>query len=139
MNKLLLLTTLLLSACAHPFHSQSVYQSLGGIQKIEEIVDNFILEIEQDPVIFDYFKDSDVERFRSKLTEHICFHTGGPCDYTGDSMERVHDGMNMTESDFNRGVDLLINAMYASHVPHRVQNKVLAIFVPMRKQIIYRP
>lgn len=139
MNKLLLLTALLLSACAHPFHSQSVYQSLGGIQKIEEIVDNFVLEIERDPVIFDYFKDSDVERFRSKLTEHICFHTGGPCDYTGDSMERVHDGMNMTESDFNRGVDLLINAMYASRVPHRVQNKVLAIFVPMRKQIIYRP
>jgi len=138
-KKVILLITLVSSACTHLFHSESVYHSLGGLPKIEEIVDNFIVEIESDPVIFEYFKDSDVERFRSKLTEHICFHTGGPCEYTGDTMERVHDGMNMTESDFNRGVDLLINAMYAANIPHRIHNKVLAIFVPMRKQIIYRP
>ncbi len=139
LKKFFLLITLLLSACMHVFHSESVYESLGGRHKIAEIVDKFIVEIESDPVIFEYFKDSDVERFRSKLTEHICFHTGGPCEYTGDTMERVHDGMNMTEADFNRGVDLLINAMYSANIPHRIQNKVLAIFVPMRQQMIYRP
>lgn len=102
-------------------------------------MNNSIVEIEKHPVIFEYFKESDVERFRAKLTEHICFHTGGPCEYTGDDMEGVHDGMKITESDFNRGVDLLINAMDQADIPHRIRNKVLAIFVPMRKEMIYRP
>mgnify|MGYP000035313918 FL=1 len=139
MKKLIVLIALLLSACANQFHTESVYQSMGGYQKVEEVVNNYIVEIEKDPVIFEYFKESDVERYRTKLTEHFCFHTGGPCEYTGDNMERVHDGMNITESDFNRGVDLLINAMDQADIPYRVQNKVLAIFAPMRREIIYRP
>ncbi len=136
---LILLSAMLMSACVNQLHSESVYQSLGGYHKVEEIADNYIVEIEKDPVIFEYFKESDVERYRTKIIEHICFHTGGPCEYTGDNMERIHDGMNITETDFNRGVDLLINAMNEADIPHRVQNKVLAIFAPMRKEIIYRP
>lgn len=139
LKTLVILTALFSSACTHQMSSVSTYNELGGYQKIEQIVDNFIIEIEKDQIIFEYFKKSDVERFRTKLTEHICFHTGGPCIYTGDTLERVHDGMNITETDFNRGVDLLINAMYQANIPHRVQNKVLAIFVPMREQMIYRP
>lgn len=139
LKTLIFLAAILLSSCVNQLHSESVYQSLGGYQKVEEIAHNYILEIEKDPVIFEYFKESDVERYRIKIIEHICYHTGGPCEYTGDDMERVHDGMNITESDFNRGVDLLINAMNDADIPHRVQNKVLAIFAPMRKEIIYRP
>lgn len=135
----ILFTAIFLSSCVNQLHSASVYQSLGGYQKVEEIADNYIMEIEKDPVIFEYFKESDVERYRAKIIEHICHHTGGPCEYTGDDMQRVHDGMNITESDFNRGVDLLINAMNTADIPYRVQNKVLAIFAPMRKDIIYRP
>lgn len=139
LRALVILTTFFSSACVNQISSASVYKELGGYQKIEQIVDYFVIEIEKDSIIFEYFKKSDVERFRAKLTEHICFHTGGPCKYTGDPMERVHDGMNITETDFNRGVDLLINAMYQAGIPHKVQNKMLAIFVPMREQMIYRP
>lgn len=137
MKKALLLSmTFIMSACVT--QPESVYQALGGYQKIEQIVDNYIDEIEHDPVIFEYFKESDKDWFRTKVTEYLCFHTGGPCEYTGDTMEKVHDGMNISESDFNRGVDLLTNAMNKTDVPYRVQNRVLAIFAPMRKQIIYR-
>jgi hemoglobin len=115
-----------------------VYESLGGEEKIAEIVDNFIDEIEHSPVIFPYFERSNVSRFREKLTEHLCMLTGGPCQYTGDSMERVHDGMQITESDFNLGVDLFINAMDKAGVPHPLQNKVIASMAPTRKHIIYR-
>lgn len=137
MKRILIVSLILtLSACAT--QPQTVYQALGGYTKIEEIVDYYIDEIEHDPVVFEYFKDSDVVRYREKIIEHFCYHTGGPCEYTGDTMERVHDGMDMSETDFNRGVDLLINSMNRANVPHRIQNKVLAIFAPMRKEIIYR-
>jgi hemoglobin len=115
----------------------STYQQLGGQPKIEEIVDNFITEIEFDPVMFEFFKDSNIDRFREKLNEHICMLTGGPCDYTGDKMEQVHAGMNITESEFNHGVDLFINAMTKADIPHSIQNKILAVIIHTRDQMIY--
>ncbi|MEC9313788.1 MAG: group 1 truncated hemoglobin, partial [Pseudomonadota bacterium] len=62
----------------------------------------------------------------------------GPCTYSGDSMQQIHDGMAVTERDFNHLVDLLINAMYQADVPHPVQNQLLARLAPLRKDIIYR-
>lgn len=132
---LVLMTCFLLNACAS--QNVSTYQQLGGQPKVEEIVDNFITEIEFDPIMFEFFKDSDINRFREKLIEHLCLLTGGPCQYTGDSMEQVHGGMNITESTFNHGVDLFINAMTKADIPHPIQNKILAAMIHTRDQMIY--
>lgn len=115
----------------------SIYQQMGGKEKVVEVVENFINEIEYNPRIFEFFKDSDVSRFHEKLIEHICFLTGGPCQYTGDEMRQVHAGMNINEADFNLGVDLFINAMEKADIPHPVQNKILTVLIPERKNIIY--
>ena len=136
MRILFFITVLLLSGCATT--NTSLYQKLGGEPKVAEIVDNFITEIEFDPIMFEYFKDSDIARFREKLNEHLCFLTGGGCEYTGDTMEQVHAGMNITEAHFNHGVDLFINAMNKADVPHQLQNQVLATMVPTRKEMIYK-
>lgn len=133
---LILFTCLILTACAN--QNVSTYQELGGQAKIEEIVDNFITEIEFDPVMYEFFKDSDINRFREKLNEHLCLLTGGPCQYTGDSMEQVHAGMNISESVFNHGVDLFINAMTKANIEHATQNKVLATMIHTRDQMIYK-
>ena len=132
---LILMSCFLLNACAT--QNASTYQQLGGQPKVEEIVDNFITEIEFDPIMFEFFKDSDIDRFREKLIEHLCLLTGGPCQYTGDSMEQVHGGMNITESTFNHGVDLFINAMTKADIPHPIQNKILAVMIHTRDQMIY--
>ena len=125
----------LLTGCAST--QVSLYDELGGKDAVAQIVDNFIHEIEFDKTMFAYFAESDIERFREKLNEHLCFLANGPCAYTGDTMQQVHAGMNITESDFNHGVDLFIAAMTKANVPHTVQNKLLAKMVPTRKEIIY--
>jgi hemoglobin len=118
--------------------AESLYQQIGGADTVADIVDNFITEIEYSKEIFPYFVHSDVVRFRTKLIEHLCMLTDGPCEYTGDTMKQVHGGMNITEHDFNLGVDLFINAMTKAGVKHRLQNKVLAKMVPTRSDIIYQ-
>lgn len=138
MTKYLTLSLILLLASCASQPDQTVYQQLGGKEKITEIVQNFIYEIEFNETIFEYFKDSDIQRFHDKLIEHICVHTGGPCEYTGDPMDKVHTGMHISEADFNLTVDLLIDAMTKADVAHPLQNKVLAIFAPMRGEMIYR-
>ena len=125
----------LLSGCANT--QTSLYDELGGKATIAQIVDNFIHEIEFDQTMFAYFAESDIDRFREKLNEHLCFLANGPCQYTGDTMQQVHAGMNISEGDFNHGVDLFIAAMNKAQVPHPLQNKLLAKMVPTRKDIIY--
>ena len=115
----------------------SLYDELGGKDTLAQIVDNFIHEIEFDKTMFAYFAESDIDRFREKLNEHLCFLANGPCQYTGDTMEQVHAGMQISERDFNHGVDLFIAAMTKAKVPHPLQNKLLAKMVPTRKEIIY--
>lgn len=129
---------LLLTACSNSTTKPTLYTQIGGQQTVTLIVENFIREIEYDPIIIEYFIESDIDRFREKLAEHLCFHTGGPCQYTGDTMKQVHQGMQISETDFNRTVDLLINAMTKAGVSHRHQNQILAIFAPMRKDMIYQ-
>jgi hemoglobin len=114
-----------------------VYEQLGGQTKVNQIVDNFVTEIEFDATILSYFEGSNIDRFKEKLAEQICQRTGGPCEYTGDSMEQVHAGMNITENHFNRTVDLLINAMDKAGVPHRLQNQVLSVLAPTRNEMLY--
>ncbi|MCF2949209.1 group 1 truncated hemoglobin [Paraglaciecola aquimarina] len=135
MKKTLILLILVLAGCAST-HS-SIYQQMGGQEKVVEVVENFITEIEYDSRMFEYFKDSDVDRFHQKLIEHLCYLTGGPCKYTGDEMRQVHAGMNINEADFNHGVDLFINAMEKANISHPIQNKILAVLAPTRKDIIY--
>ena len=130
------LLLIFISACAS--RQASLYERVGGEPKIAQIADHFIDEIQYDKRILGYFLDSDIDRFREKLVEHICVHTDGPCRYTGDDMVKVHTGMNITEADFNRVVELLIKAMTRADVPHRLQNQVLARFAPMRGEMIYR-
>ncbi len=131
-----LFVVLALAGCAST--SSTVYQQLGGEAKVKEIVENFVTEIENDPVILAYFDGADIDRFIEKLSEQICQRTGGPCEYSGDTMEQVHGGMNITEAHFNRTVDLLINAMDRAQVPHRLQNQVLAVLAPTREEMLYR-
>ncbi|NCP64804.1 MAG: group 1 truncated hemoglobin [Paraglaciecola sp.] len=125
----------LLAGCAST--DKSLYDELGGQATVAKIVDNFIHEIEYDQVMFAYFAESDIDRFRSKLNEHLCFLADGPCAYTGDTMAQVHAGMNISEGDFNHGVDLFIAAMDKANVPHPLQNRLLAKMVPTRQDIIY--
>lgn len=135
----ILVSVLVLMGCAVSSPpTPSVYKQMGGNEKVVEVVDNFIAEIEYSPEIFPYFEHSNVNRFREKLIEHLCMLTGGPCEYTGDSMLQVHGGMGITEHDFNLGVDLFINAMDKAGIAHTVQNKVIATMVPTRADIIYQ-
>ena len=127
-----------LSACAAKTEEISLYEAIGGQPVVVKIVDNFINEIGFDRQVFPYFADSDLGRFREKMTEHVCFVAGGPCEYTGDTMLDVHANMDINEADFNQTVDLLIAAMDRAGVPHRLQNRFIQRLVPMREDILYR-
>ncbi|MCU9950545.1 group I truncated hemoglobin [Pseudomonas sp. PDM13] len=139
MRRLILLATLALAACAQqPPKDDSLYQDLGGKPGITRIVEGMLLNIAKDERIVEHFRKIDIERLRDKLVEQFCVEAGGPCTYTGDSMEESHKGQQLTESDFNALVEDLQDAMDAEGISSRTQNRLLARLAPMRGQVIHK-
>lgn len=116
----------------------TLYEELGGAPAVEKIVDNFIAEIGYSKTIVKHFEETNLDRFRAKMIEHMCEVSAGPCKYTGDTMLQTHQNRHITESEFNQTVDLLINALNKAGIPHTTQNKLLARLAPMRSDIIYK-
>lgn len=116
----------------------SLYYDLGGQAGIEAIVDGFITEISFDQEIYPFFKDSNISRLREKLIEQFCMLSNGPCEYTGDSMQDVHRGMNITSGQFNRTVELLQASMDKNNISFPLQNRLIKLLAPMRPDIYKR-
>ncbi len=139
MRLAILLLALSLVACApRPAATDSLYRALGEQAGITRIVEGMLLNIARDPRIVQHFADIDIVRLRDKLVEQLCVEAGGPCSYSGDSMEESHKGLRLTPSDFNALVENLQDAMDAEGVPVPAQNRLLARLAPMRGQVIDR-
>ncbi len=139
MRSLLLMMVITLTACVQqPPKDDSLYRDLGEQAGITRIIEGMLLNIAGDPRIVRHFESIDIVRLRDKLVEQVCVEAGGPCTYTGDSMEESHKGQNLTPSDFNALVENLQAAMSSQGVAMPAQNRLLARLAPMRAQIIDR-
>lgn len=97
MRLAMLCLPLLLAACAQQApRDDGLYRALGAEPGIVRIVEGMLLGSARDPRIARHFLDIDIERLREKLIEQLCFESGGPCVYTGDSMEESHKGLRLT-------------------------------------------
>lgn len=130
---------LVLTGCSNtPEPEDWLYQQLGAGPGLEQLADGLLREIEQDQQIVHHFKDTDIARFRKLLIEQFCELSGGPCKYTGATMQESHTGFQITEADFDNLVGHLIKVMTEQQVPVAAQNRLLAKLAPMYRDVVYR-
>ncbi|HET9680077.1 MAG TPA: group 1 truncated hemoglobin [Gammaproteobacteria bacterium] len=133
------LAAALLTACASQAQQDdSLYQELGGTPGIERLVTALLDRIYADERIAFLFQDTDRKNLHGLIVDQICMETGGPCEYTGLSMLEAHAGMKIRHSEFDAFVEDFILAMEDVGIPYTTQNRVLAIFAPMRDEIIHK-
>lgn len=113
-----------------------LYAALGQEPGITAIVDQFLWNLADDERINGRFVDTNLPRFRTKMIEHFCELSGGPCTYSGDTMKLSHGGMGIGHAEFNATVEALIEAMEAQSVATGTQNRLLALLAPMHADII---
>lgn len=131
-----LLALVLIGCAQQPAKDDSLYHDLGEKPGITRIVEGMLLNIAGDPRIAQRFVRIDIVGLRDKLVEQICMEAGGPCTYTGATMEESHKGQGLTPSDFNALVESLQYAMDSEGVPTPAQNRLLARLAAMRGQVI---
>jgi hemoglobin len=127
-----------LGACQSMMAPQqkSLYDRLGGQPAITAVVDDFVGNVAADSRINGFFARTDIPRLKRLLVEQICAGTGGPCTYTGRSMQAAHKGMNITDAQFNALVEDLQKSLNKFKVPEKEQGDLLAVLGPMKPQIV---
>jgi hemoglobin len=133
----LALASLIAAGCATTARNDpSVYAQLGGAEGVQGIVDDLLVAILEDDRINFQFADTDIVRFREKLTEQLCVEAGGPCTYTGLDMQESHAGRDIDDRQFNALVEDLVEVMERRDIPVAAQNHLLRRLAPMHKDIV---
>lgn len=117
----------------------TLYERLGGEDKIRAIVTDIVALHHQNPTIktrFDNAEKSDSELI-SLVTDLVCSGTGGPQEYTGKSMLETHRGMNISDAEFVAVLDDILEAMTKHGVGDGEKAEILAIAYSMKGEIVH--
>ncbi len=86
---------------------KTLYERLGGYDAIAAVTDDFIGPLVADKQITRFFTGASTDskkRIRQLVVDQICAATGGPCIYIGRSMKVAHEGLGISESDWQSGI-----------------------------------
>ena len=133
---LAVVVTTLFAAEAQP---PSLYKRLGGYDAIAAVTDDFIARLASDKSLSRFFvghsKDS-LGRIRQLVVDQLCAATGGPCVYIGRDMKSAHQGMGITEADWNTSVGHLVATLEKFKVPEKEKNELLGAVSSFKKDIV---
>ena len=117
---------------------KSLYERLGGKPAITTIVDDFAARVAVDRRVKRFFANTDVLAFKAKLVDQFCEASGGPCKYTGRDMKTAHQGMGVTNADYEAVLEDLVITLdkFKFWIPEQEKNELLAVLGPMRKDIV---
>lgn len=118
--------------------SPTLYQQLGGQPAITQVVHDMLANVKADNRINHFFATTDMAHLQMELVSQICQATGGPCHYTGLTMQQAHAGMHLDTADFNALVEDLQQSMVGNHVPLGLQNRLLAVLAPLEPEVVHK-
>ena len=118
---------------------QTLYEKVGGEAAISKVVDYFYNELVlKDETVNQFFEHTDMEKQRSHQTKFISFALGGPNQYTGKSMAKVHQGMNLQPEHFQAIVTHLHDALAHFGVSEADIDQALSKVATLKDDIIYK-
>ncbi|MDF2644733.1 MAG: globin [Paenibacillus sp.] len=79
----------------------TLYEKFGGEETIAKVVNYFYDLVLADDTVNHFFKNTDMEKQRKHQAKFISFALGGPNQYSGGAMSKVHEGMDLQPAHFD--------------------------------------
>lgn len=120
-------------------HSGSLYQRLGGYDKIAAVIDDLFAKLREDPRFARFAAGRSVDshqRARQLLVDQLVSLAGGPCFYIGRDMKTSHAGLGITEEEWNANLEHTAAALKHNGIPEAEQREFLALFTSYRDDIV---
>lgn len=143
MKRALLSGLLLAGMLSAPVYAQSMekslYERLGGYDAIAAVVNELAVRLVTDRQLGVYFKglsNDSKKKLIAHLTDFVCSATGGPCIYTGRDMKTSHEGLGITEEEWNRFVKITKEVLDKFKVPAKEQQEFLQAVASLKPAIV---
>jgi truncated hemoglobin YjbI len=122
--------------------AKTLWERLGGKENVERIADDFLtLAVNDERVDFTRggrYKIDDAKRkdLKQKLVGLASIVSGGPLPYTGKLMKEVHQGMGITEAQFDACLEDLKKALEKNGVKDEDVALIMAAAKTTQKNIV---
>ena len=118
---------------------RSLYDRLGGRVGIAAIVDDIIAAHIANPLVGERFKAiQDIDHAKRMACDFFCMGAGGPQKYAGKDMRTAHEGMGVTEREFDAVVDDIVSVLRAHAIDDTTRREVLAILTGFKGEIVHQ-
>jgi hemoglobin len=125
-------------ASAHQ-ETPSLYKRLGGYDALAAVTDDFVGRLVTDKQLSRFFGGVSLDskkRIRQLVLDQLCAATGGPCIYIGRSMRTVHEGLGITEEDWNAAIGHLTETLDKFKVGKAEKDDLFKILGPLKADIV---
>ena len=143
MKRALISGLLLAGMLSAPAYTQakekSLYERLGGYDAISAVVNELAVRLVKDEKLGVYFKglsNDSKRKLIAHLTDFVCSATGGPCIYTGRDMKTSHEGLGITDEEWDRFVRITKEVLDKFKVPAKEQQEFLQAVAPLKSVIL---
>ena len=115
------------------------YHRLGGYDAIAAFADDLLPRLMNDCQLAVYWKGKckdSLSKERQLLVDFLCSAFGGPTRYTGRDMKTSHDGLAISESDWNVFIQHTTATLNDLGVAEREKGEVLAAAQSLKADIV---
>lgn len=132
---------------------ETLYDRLGGVFAIADVVDYFSDEVVKDPIAGQKSKNPDLREWHTKQlgrlpglkfmrTLWVCAVAGGPFEYVGTrpgrtvmGLENAHQNLHISPEEFDAVAGVLSRTLDHFKVPAKEKDEVLAAFAAHKAEV----
>jgi hemoglobin len=121
----------------------SLWDRLGGEQGVTKVVDDFVDLASKDKRVdftrkgkFPLDNADKVKQLKKELVDFVSSATGGTRKYTGENMQKAHEGMDITKAQFDAAVEDLKEALTKNRVKEADMKELLDKVETTRSAIV---
>lgn len=117
----------------------SLYQRLGGYDAICAFADDLLPRAQNDETLGRFWANRGSDRLAKEkqlLIDYLSASTGGPTFYAGRDMLLSHEGMQISESDWDAFIGHAGATMAALQIPPAEQGEITALVTSLKADIV---
>ncbi len=118
---------------------KTIYEQLGGAPAIDVAVDKFYDKVLSDPVVKDFFINTNMNFQRKHQKNFITFVTGGPNIYKGKNLREIHKKMGLEDVHFDHIKKHLGDTLLELGVQKELVDEVMELIESLRPEVLNRP
>lgn len=114
----------------------SLFDTIGGADAVEKVVDLFYDRVLADPALAGYFEGRDMDRLKRHQRLFVGQALGAREPYPGQTMERAHSGLAVTGEAFDLVVGHLAAALAEAGVDAPTIGTIAEALLPLKPDVV---